>query len=422
MQKLFSIRVALFVLSLAMFAGTSAQTASPAPSPLFVKTNIWRPLEGGYLANHVHALTITKNGSLLAFSEGRVSPSDGDPSDLIAKRSTDMGETWSDDTLLERSDGMFYEGEGIEGRREAWVNPVAVSDKKTGRVFIFYALNEGSIQQTWTRVFYRYSDDDGQTWLPKKKDGGRIEITSLLKDNKNGWSLFMPGPGHGIQLEHQKGANASKNGRLLVQMWNRRALNQRPRNYGVVVIYSDDSGKTWKRGGETHREYGENESRLVEFSDGRILINARGSEGVDNAKGIDTRMGRMFAFSTDAGDTFSGSTYRPELNYRQIDSGAVRYVAPDGRECLVFSHPDDENTRTRLTVRATCDGLKTWQYKRLVDDGIVGYSDLVVLPDNTLGVLYGTRRPSDFPGTNMPTGVKFARFSFDWLTEPEAKK
>ena len=396
---------------------TFGQSVTQTNNSLFVKQSVWKYLEDGYLANHVHALVISPKGTLLAFSEGRIGPYDGDPSNLIVKRSTDNGATWSDDTLIERSDGRFYEKEGIEGKREAWVNPVAVVNQKTGRIFVFYALNEGSLQQKWTRVFYRYSDDDGETWQPKMRETGRVEISDLLKNNKNGWTLSMPGPGHGIQLAHQKGKNADKNGRLLIQMWNRRSLNERPRNYGVVVIYSDDDGKTWKRGGETHKEYGENESRLLEFSDGRILLNARGSDAPDNSKNQDTRRSRLFAYSNDAGITFSGSEVRPELNYTNIDSGIARYVTSAGKECMLFSHPDDPAKRIKLTISVSCDNLKTWSHHKLIDAGNVGYSDLVILPDNTIGVLYGARREQEPTGLGLPTGVMFARFSFEWLTQ-----
>lgn len=409
----------ILLLTLLLVFGNSiiAQNPNTDPKSFFVKRNVWKYLEDGYLANHVHALVITKKGTLLAFSEGRIGPYDGDPSNLISKRSTDNGETWSDDTLIERTDGRFYESEGIEGKRESWVNPVAVVNQNTGRIFVFYALNEGSLQQKWTRVFYRYSDDDGETWLPKQREKGRIEISDLLKNNKNGWTLSMPGPGHGIQLQHQKGQNASKNGRLLVQMWNRRSLNERPRNYGVVAIYSDDNGKTWKRGGETQREYGENESRLLELSDGRILLNARGSDAEDNAKRVDTRKSRLFAYSNDGGETFSGSEVRPELNYTNIDSGIARYVTSDGKECVLFSHPDDVAKRIKMTVSVSCDGLKTWSQHKLIDEGNVGYSDIVVLPDNTIGVLYGSKREQEPSGLGVPTGVIFARFSFEWLMQ-----
>lgn len=390
---------------------------STAPEPLFKETFIWKYFEDGYFRNHVHSLVLTKSGSLLAFSEGRYGYYDGDPSDLILKRSTDLGATWSDDTLIERSNGSFYDKEGVEGKREAWVNPVAVVDKRSGRIFIFYALNEGSHQQNWTRVFYRYSDDDGVTWNPKLKAEGRVEVTSLLK-NKNDWTLFMPGPGHGIQLEHQKGGNARKNGRLLVQLWNRRAINKRPRNYGVVVLHSDDGGKTWKRGAETDMQHGENESRLVEFADGRILLNARGSEAMDNSKNLETRRSRIFAYSNDGGESFSPTVPNPDLNATNIDSGLARYVAPNGKECAIFTHPNDPQQRIRMTARLSCDGLKTWSHSRLIDEGRVQYSDVVILPDNTIGVLFGSlQNTTGLPNMLTPSGVKFVRFDYRWLTQ-----
>src|SRR4051812_25807837 len=107
----------LIVLSIVFLfaAESSAQNPVNSTNPFFVKKTIWKYLEDGYLANHVHALVISPKGTLVAFSEGRIGPYDGDPSNLISKRSTDNGETWSDDTLIERSDGRFYEGEGVEG-------------------------------------------------------------------------------------------------------------------------------------------------------------------------------------------------------------------------------------------------------------------------------------------------------------------
>ena len=386
--------------------------------PLFQSSFIWRYFEGGYLRNHVHGLTLTTKGTVLAFSEGRIGPHDGDPVNLIMKRSTDLGVTWSSETLIERTDGRFYEREGIEGKREAWTNPATLVDKRTGRIFFFYALNEGSHQQNWTRVFYRYSDDDGLTWQPKLRDKA-IEITDLLKDNKNGWTFFMTGPGHGIQLEHQKGANAKKNGRLILQMWNRKAVNIRPRDYGVVLIYSDDGGKTWKRGAETQKFYGENESRIVEFGDGRVLLNSRGSEAEDNSKRIDARRSRIFAFSSDGGETFADPILRPELNYTNIDSGLNRYVTRDGKECFIFTHPDDPARRIKMTASLSCDGLQTWSYHKLIDEGRAAYSDVVILPDNTIGVLYGSQQNTDGPASFLPNGVKFVRFNYEWLTSKE---
>src|SRR3546814_11544504 len=118
-----------------------------------------------------------------------------------------------------------------------------------------------------TRVFYRYSDDEGLTWSK------RNEITAVLNTeptgrphvdingdpikNEDGFAsdylgraFHMPGPGHGTQL---------KNGRLLVPFCHRRAfgwlkpdgtvqtLPFNNRLYSSSAIYSDDHGRSEER-------------------------------------------------------------------------------------------------------------------------------------------------------------------------------
>jgi hypothetical protein len=180
----------------ALVAGASgsrkANTAQTKPGasgkrPFINEQVVWGPGEDGIGPHFVYGLTLTKKGTVLAFCEGRITPGDHTPHHLLLKRSVDSGRTWSDDTFIERSDGAFFKNVEEGGNTECWANPAAVVDQKTGRAFIFYVLNEGSKDQKWSRVFYRYSDDDGKTWLPDASHGGRIEITSIFKDNLYGY-------------------------------------------------------------------------------------------------------------------------------------------------------------------------------------------------------------------------------------------
>src|SRR5690606_1783468 len=124
-------------------------------------------------------LGVTRAGRLLAFAEARIDSGHVEtPHHLALKRSTDLGATWSESILVERSDGSYWQSQGEPERRECWANPAALVERSTGRVFVFYALNEGEHDgkkmQRYTRNFYRYSDDDGLTWSP------RVDITDLL--------------------------------------------------------------------------------------------------------------------------------------------------------------------------------------------------------------------------------------------------
>ena len=46
-----------------------------------------------------------------------------------------------------------------------------------------------------------------------------------------------------------------------------------------------------------------------------------------------------------------------------------------------------------MTVSVSLDEGKTWAHDKLIYEGGSTYSDLVVLPDRTIGLLYGKGRP-----------------------------
>ncbi len=267
----------------------------------------------------------------------------------------------------------------------------------------------------WSRVFYCYSDDDGKTWLPK---GKRIEITDMLDDNRHGWTLHSPAY-HGIQLKRQRGKNADKNGRLIVPVYHRRALNANPRRYGVSMLVSDDHGKSWRHTGDAGIGYGMNENRLVELEDGRLLLNARGGAAVLDGKKNDTQKYRVYASSSDAGETFGGHEVRKEFVYSRngCDSGMKLYStkADDGKSILLFSRPADPDKRAKMTMSVSYDEGESWTYHKLIHDGGSFYSTIAVLPDKTIGLLYG--KGSRKEHEQLPDHVVFARFNMEWLMQ-----
>lgn len=385
----------------------------------FSETTVWEQGEDSAWPYHVYGLVQSKRGTLLAFAEGRASMHDHDPHHLVVKRSEDGGRSWSKNIYIEKADGAFWRANGQPGKLEAWTNTGPVTDHHSGRIFFFYALNEGSHNQFNTRVFYRYSDDDGRSWLPAAKDGGRSEVTHLFADNPNGWTFHMPGPGHGIQLRHQRGAQADNNGRLLLAVWHRRAVSADPRLYGISLLASDDHGRSWRHTGDAGIGHGMNEGRIVELADGRILLNARGGQAQRDGEAVDTRKHRVYAWSDDAGETFAGHQVREEFYYSNngCDSGLNRCPAtadhPEG--LLLFSRPADPDKRAQMTVSLSADSGQNWQQHKLVHNGGSFYSDIVVLPEQTLGLLYG--QGANQQHQQLPDHVVFARFNIPWLLQ-----
>jgi len=323
--------------------------------------------------------------------------------------------SWSESVMIEAADGSFWRSQGVADKRECWTNCAPVVDRDSGRIVFFYALNEGSRDQRATRVFYRYSDDDGRTWLPTAEDGGRIEVTGLLDDNPHGWSFHMPGPGHGIQLQRQRDEHAAGNGRMLVQVWHRRAVTDDPRRYGVSLLASDDGGRSWRHTGDVGIGYGMNESRLVELDDGRVLLNARGGKCVRDGETHDYAKLRVEAVSEDGGESFGTCRLRRDFDYsfNGCDSSMIRYRPTDAAASLVlFSRPADPDARARMTVSVSADAGATWQGHHLLHAGPSFYSDLVALPDGGVGLLYGqgASRIEMFPQR-----VVFARLPRSWL-------
>ena len=82
------------------------------------------------------------------------------------------------------------------------------------------------------------------------------------------------------------------------------------------------------------------------------------------------------------------------------------------KNIILYSGPGGPG-RNSMTVRVSYDEGKTWPVAKVIYDGSSAYSDLVVLPDGSIGCLY----ERDNYGK-----ISFARFTLDWLAGTEGKK
>lgn len=322
-----------------------AASAFAADDP---QVNVFRSGEDGYNSYRIPAIVASKKGTLLAFCEGRRDTrSDTGNIDILLKRSTDQGKTWSS-TIVVADFGPDVIG-----------NPAPVLDRKTGTVWLLLTSNlatdpekailAGTSKES-RRVWVTHSKDDGLTWAKPS------EITSQVKPK--GWSWYATGPGNGIQL---------KSGRLVIPCDHYRSPTARYSH----VIYSDDHGASWKVGGIVGDTM--NESAIAELTDGSLLFNMRSYAGKNR---------RAVARSSDGGLSFAQATLDEALIEPVCQASLIRHG-----KALLFANPASTK-RENMTVRISRDNGKTWSLVKAVHPGPAAYSNLISLKGGHIGLLY----------------------------------
>lgn len=338
------------------------------------ETIVWSPSEpGDTVSEHfVYGLAVTNNRDILAFSEARIKPGDASPHHIVMKRSVDGGRHWlPSQIIVESKDGACY------------ANPTPVVDSYTGGVFLFYAKNYDNAASD---VYFINSKDDGKTWSDP------TTITSLFDNDPYQRRFHLPGPGHGITV---------KNGRLLLQVWHRHTIKlpAGKRVYGVSTIYSDNKGKTWHSGGYVPQpdSLEGNESRIVELSNGNILMNARPGNSPLPQK-------RLLSISKDQGLSWSAFTESSQNPFTPVDAG-INKIQKRKNTYLLSTYPSGPG-RSNLVISVSKDNGKSWSSGKPISHGLANYSDIAVLEDNTILVIYGKGKPKH---------VAALRIDLDWI-------
>ncbi len=317
----------------------------------------------GYHTYRIPSIAVTTEGTILAVCEGRKNSSgDSGDIDLLIKRSEDDGKTWSKQQVI------------WDDRDNTCGNPCMVVDKKTGTIWLLCTWNNGQdheyqiIEQTSTdtrRIFVLQSIDDGLTWSKP------AEITEDVKSPD--WTWYATGPGSGIQLEH-----GLYKTRLVIPCDH---IEAGTKHYYSHIIYSDDSGKTWQQGGRTP-EHQVNECEVVELTGGRVMLNMRNYNR--------SMKYRQTATSDDGGLSWNNQHFDTTLIEPICQAAIERFSWPDDgtQNILLFSNPASGDKRINMTLRASYDEGHTWPASVILHSGPSAYSDLAVLKNGNVAILY----------------------------------
>lgn len=372
------------------------------------KVDVFNAGDQGYAIYRIPGLAVTGKGTVLAYAEGRkTTRGDWGTIDIMLRRSTDGGKTWSSLRSVAQVPGEKRKNPVALAQKLAttnevtYNNPVAMPGRAAGTVHFVFCLE-------YMRAFYMRSDDDGVTFSAPR------EITSAFEGfrSKYDWKVLATGPGHGIRL---------KNGRLLIPIWLSLGTGGHAHRPSVAAtIYSDDEGATWKAGEIALPNEGDftipNETAAVQLANGRVLLNSRTESKAHR---------RLLTTSKDGATRWTKPEFHAQLVEPICMGTMARLSLKPAR--LLFANPDNlsradgkeqegkSRDRKNVTVQLSYDESKTWAVKRPIDTGYSGYSDLAVLPDGTILLLY--ERSAEGAKQFAPIALTLARFNLEWLTD-----
>lgn len=280
--------------------------------------------------------------------------------DIVVKRSKNNGKTWSRMKIV----ADYPDGTG-------GTDPSMVLDSTTGDIFMFYSyIGKKPSKEFFFRV--HKSEDHGKTWSEPR------DITADISKPEWKNSFKFISSGRGSQMA---------NGNLI-------------HNYvilgkGVKIFGSLDHGKTWALMDSEIKPA--DESRVLELTDGRMMVNSRVGGGV-----------RWVHVSEDQGKTWE-SKKEHQLPDPRCNGAILRYTSKSAgyaKDRLLFCNAGSRDGRKNLTVRISYDEGETWSAGKVIDSGPSAYSEITILKDGTIGVFYE-------PGYKS---LRFVRFSLEELT------
>lgn len=292
----------------------------------------------------IPALTEGPDGILIAAADERV-PSCGDLKwngniNIVIRRSSDRGLTWEESRRIID----FPEGQSAS-------DPSFIYDPHTRTVFLFYNYMDLDKARDEYRFHVTRSTDGGITWSEPEDITDSVVPESWQKDFK-----FITS-GHGT---------VTRDGTLLHTIVN---LEK-----GLHIFGSSDHGKSWYLL-ETALTPAD-ESKIIALNDGTWIVNSR-----VNGQGY-----RHVYISGDNGTNWESIPCKelpdPGCN------GAVTGFRYRNKDYLLFVNAADPEHRRNLTLRYSTDKGATWSSGMTIEEGDAAYSDIAVLPDGTVTVIY----------------------------------
>lgn len=325
----------------------------------------------------IPAIITANDGSIVVLNDKRKEHPNDLPAniDVVTKRSTDGGFTWSSPTTIMEGDSTFGYGDPV------------IFKTLSGKLITLFVGGVGFWKSTNLnpmRMYSSESKDNGITWSPTKDITPQIYGFETTDPIRKQWLGAFFSSGQGLTLS---------NGRIMIPIVVRKDNSKIFDNY---IVYSDDEGISWKVSQKAISKG--DEAKIVELNNGNILLSSRA-------------WNRKYSISTDKGETWSSEKSWKELYGDPTNGDMIRYTSTqkgDDKNRLIHSIPHYKN-RSNVTLFLSYDEGISWEAQKIISPGPSAYSSICILPDGSIGVYVEE-------DDSKPYKLYFLNFSLDWLT------
>ena len=365
-------------------------SVKPSCEILLARKLLYAPGDYGSRNYRIPAIVTASDGSLVIATDKRKFNQADLPEDIdvVVNRSTDGGKNWSAPYTLAAGTGR-YAGYGDAA--------LVRTDDKGGLLCVFVG-GPGFFESTAdisNRTYVCRSEDNGSTWSLPRDITDQLFGAGCADTLRCKWAGSFCASGSGL---------LGNDGTIWLVAAVRENMERSLRGISNYVYYSHDKGDTWKVSSCVKAAWG-NEAKIVELSDGTLLVSIRNQK-----KGP-----RYYSISTNKGKTWCAVREWSEMVEPGCNGDIIRYTslkAGDDKNRLLHSVPNDSADRKNVTVFLSYDEGKTWPVKKTVCAGGSAYSSLCILQDGSIGIYTeeNERGESDY-------SMYFTNFSLGWLTD-----
>lgn len=322
-----------------------------------------------------------KDGSiLLVYTHFEGGAGDHAAAHLAGRVSRDGGQTWSE------KDTVVLPNEGTNN-----IMSVSLLRLSNGKIGLFY-LRKNSLEDC--RPVIRVSDDEAKTWsdpvemIPDAEVGYYVMNNDRVVQLTSGRLIAPLAQHHGVGWPKWTGAGR------------------------IVCYYSDDSGKTWKRGEQApepeDKSVALQEPGVVQLKDGRVLLFCRTNAG-----------SQFLAHSQDDGVTWTQPS--PSELLSPQSPATIERIPATGDLLIVWNNhneisPELRGKRTPFSAAISQDDGATWKNFRTLADNPNGwycYTAMTFVDDHVLlAHCAGDRKKN-----NGLAETHVTRFPVKWLYE-----